>query len=486
VLALTVFNTPQERLTRFLYNDSGAELTVPALLARGLRPTVDFGYIYGLLPLLTGRVWYALLGGPSPSGFRLAALACALLTAWGLARLLAALRVGPVGVALVVLAMPDLLQSSTIVLVHALEPALLVHALAFQARGRRDRALALATADLFVKPAMAGLYGLLLLTAVALDRADRARPARVLAPTVVTGAALAAALAAVYGLVPLAHTLVPGGGLEVYRQNGYGFFRGAGRAFWLLPGGTLRDYLRYEVGAWLTGSAVLTAGGLAALLNLARHRGDRAEEVVATCAALHAGFVTLFFGNRVSWAYYYVILVAGLAAMAARPRPWWGWRALAVGLVAALTLVGGKVKFETTARLWRADTPSAGTFGLWASPAESEEWLTVLALCRTHGPAALLARVEGGAVLAPSVFEPPETAYLVPGHPVPSEITRKARQIDRAATVVRVRPRGDPARGGYERWPEIAAALEGFETVWEGDLFEVARRRSNPGRVTPR
>jgi hypothetical protein len=244
-----------------------------------------------------------------------------------------------------------------------------------------------------------------------------------------------------------------------------------------LPGGTLRDYLRYEVGAWLTGSAVLVIGGLDALGRLARPRGDRIDEVVATCAALHAGFVVLFFGNRVSWQYYYVILIAGLAAMAGRGRPWWDWRKLAVGLVAVLTLVGSKVKFETTARLWRTDTPSAATFGLWASPAERDEWLTVLDLCLGHGPAALLARVEGGAALAPSVFERPETAYLVPGHPVPAEVTRKARQLARSATVVRVRPRGDPARGGYERWPEIAETLRVFETAWEGEFFEVARRK---------
>jgi hypothetical protein len=380
-------------------------------------------------------------------------------------------------VALVAAALPDLLQSSTIVLVHALEPALLVHALAFQARRRRGVALALVTADLFVKPAMAYLYGLLLVTAVALDRACPARRPRVLAPALATGMLLAAVLGAVYGFAPLVRTLVPGAGLEVYRLNHYGFFRGAGRAFWDLPGGTLRDYLRYEVGAWLAGSVVLVVGGLDALWRLARGRGDRADEVVATCAMLHAGFVTLFFGNRVSWAYYYVVLVAGLAAMARRGASWRDWRTLAVGLVAALTLLGGKVKLETTARLWRTDTPTSSTFGLWASPAERDEWLTVLDLGLRHRPCALLARIEGASALAPAVFLRPETAYLVPGHPVPAEVTRKARQLALAETVVRVRPRGDPARGGYERWPQIAEELRAFETVWEGEFFEVARRK---------
>jgi hypothetical protein len=491
VLVVTVFNTPLERLTRYVCHDSGADLTIAALVARGLRPTVDFGYIYGLLPLAITGAWQDVLGA-NPTALRLAGLACNLLLAWGLARLVVSARVGAVGVGLIVLAMPDMLQSSMMVLVHALEPALLVHALAFQARGKRSAALALATADVLVKPSMAYLYGALLLVAIALDPAARTRWRQVLAPAAATGAGLALMLGLLYGFRPLLNTLVPGGGLEVYRQNHYGFFRGEGRAFWLLPGATLRDYLRFEVGAWLAGTAVLGAGGVAALWRIARRRGSSSDEVVATCAAMHAGFVCLFFGNRMSWVYYYAVLVAGLAVMDTRepgtPARWFDWlgrhrwQAAAVGLVALLTLVGSKVKLETTARLWRTDTPVGGTLGLWASPAEREEWLTVLRMCLEErgGKPVLLARVEGAAVLLPATFARPQTAYLVPGHPTGPELKRKADQIAAANLVVRVRPRLDPARGGYERWPAIAQALEGFRPVWVGESFEVDRRGAGP------
>ena len=57
VLVLTAWSTPNERFTRFAYCDSGTDLTIQALLARGYRPTVDFGYIYGLLPLLINKLW---------------------------------------------------------------------------------------------------------------------------------------------------------------------------------------------------------------------------------------------------------------------------------------------------------------------------------------------------------------------------------------------------------------------------------------------
>ena len=72
----------------------------------------------------------------------------------------------------------------------------------------------------------------------------------------------------------------------------------------------------------------------------------------------------------------------------------------------------------------------------------------------------------------------------MPGHPLPVEVRRKAEQIARAETVVVARANGDPTRGGYDAWPEIAAALEGFEVVWQGPLFRVERKVRRPP-VTP-
>jgi hypothetical protein len=480
VLVLSAFQWPLQRFTHFAYCDSGSDITIQALVARGLRPTIDFGYIYGLLPLLIGRAWQAVLG-PSPAGCQALALVCNLAMAAGLARFASAARVGPTGVVLIVVAIPDMLVNSVLVLVHVLEPALLVNALASQARGRRGQALALATACLFVKPSMAYLYGFVLLVTIALT--ERGRWLRVLTPAVVTGLTLAAVLAAVYGVEPMLRALLPGNGMEVYRQSGHGFFRGAGRAFWEIPGGGLRDYLRYEVGAWLAGTAVLGLGGVLALLRVLGRRASRNDEPVLTCAVLHFCFVTLFFGNRFSWAYYYWALVLGQAAMAA-----WGIRyAAMVAVVAALTLVGSKVKTEMTARMWRTERASAETFGVWASPQERAEWLEVLALAKGRHPVSLLAGVEGATVLTPGgVFEPPVGSYFVPGHTVPSEIRRKAEQLAKADMVVRVFPRGDPSRGGYDRWPEVAAALDGCEVVWQGDLFEVSRRVRPPAAFPPR
>ena len=76
---------------------------------------------------------------------------------------------GAGGIALVVVAMPWAALASYINLTHAIEATLICHALAEHALGRRSRALALLTACLFVKPAMAYIYGLLLVLLIIRD-----------------------------------------------------------------------------------------------------------------------------------------------------------------------------------------------------------------------------------------------------------------------------------------------------------------------------
>src|ERR1700712_2870455 len=85
------------RFDWFAFFDGGAELTAHALMARGLRPTIDFGYIYGLVPLLLGEAWYGLFG-LRPCAFAAISLLGDMLMAWGLARAVGALRVGSAGV----------------------------------------------------------------------------------------------------------------------------------------------------------------------------------------------------------------------------------------------------------------------------------------------------------------------------------------------------------------------------------------------------
>src|SRR5438132_11417630 len=81
-LMLGLFRIPSDlRFDLFAFFDQGAELTIHGLMARGLRPTVDFGYIYGLLPLAIGEHWYR-IAGLHPSSFAAISIIGGGLMAW--------------------------------------------------------------------------------------------------------------------------------------------------------------------------------------------------------------------------------------------------------------------------------------------------------------------------------------------------------------------------------------------------------------------
>ncbi len=466
--ALMVFTTPNELFSRWAFFDSGADLAIQSMIARGLRPSIDFGYIYGLLPLAIGRVWQGLFGA-TPTACRAATLVCHLALACGLARFASTLRIGPAGILLMVVAMPDMLFTSTVVLVHVLEPALLINALAFQASGRRSTALALATVCLFVKPTMAYLYGLVLVIEIIL--VERRNAWKTMIPAALTGLGLAALLAILYGPVPLIRTLLPGGGMAVYRAQKYGFFGEAGRQFWILPGAGIRDYFRYEVGGWIVSALLLAIGGLVAAARLLRGSRSRVDGMILVCAILHTGFVLFFFGNRFSWIYYYSVMIAGVAAMAA----WGKWPRRLVLAVALIIVAGSKVKAQMNLDFWKINHPRPEMHGLWASDSQLAEWLRVVEVTRDFRPIALLATAEGATVLEPGMFLPADCSYLVEGHTLPAEVRRKADRIASASMVISTR---DPDELGF--WPEIVQALDGCRTVEKSGMFWILKRDRPP------
>src|SRR5277367_628535 len=48
--------------SRFAFFDYGASLTLQSLISSGYRPAIDFGFAYGLLGALIGKVWFGCLG----------------------------------------------------------------------------------------------------------------------------------------------------------------------------------------------------------------------------------------------------------------------------------------------------------------------------------------------------------------------------------------------------------------------------------------
>lgn len=166
VIAIGLLRIPHDLgLFMFAFGDRGSWLVAQYLTAHGARPTIDFGFPYGLLPLLFGRAWFAMFG-LTPTAFNAAMMTGGVAMAFGMARFANAMRLNRVGQLLIVLALPVAIQSSMPRLSHLLEAVALCLAIGEHARGNRGAALALATAACFAKAALGYLYGFLLIVSI--------------------------------------------------------------------------------------------------------------------------------------------------------------------------------------------------------------------------------------------------------------------------------------------------------------------------------
>jgi len=471
---------------RYAFCDTGANLTLQYLTSHGSRPTIDFGYNYGLLPILVGRIWFG-IAGLTPLSLQALMTVCDLLIAWAIARIASQIRFGAAGLALTAITLGFAVQATYPSLAHAVEAVLLVSALAHQTRGSRSSALALACAAVFAKPSMGYIYSLVLI-AIAFQRrracATLDHWIRELAPAVVTGVTLILVLGVIYGPVPLARTVIPIEGVSNYRAVNFGFFTPAGREFWA-PHGLPWAYYPIDVsGFWMAGTLFLICSAVAATFHLATRANDgefepRRNEIIVTCAMLHLAFIALFFGNQWSWIYYSYFLTVGVAA-AAGVSPI--QRRVTIGLcVIGITAWTDVVFWEK--RWWDTRRPDAVTVGLWASEDERAEWRLVLDSIR--GSKAVVLDLKGAAELMYPEFEPPVTLYMDPGLIKPAEIRRKVGQLLEAQFVV-VPVNGIEACRGVPAAPEFEKALKNFEPRMRGKFFDVYQRPSPPNSPVSR
>ncbi|HXR25483.1 MAG TPA: hypothetical protein VN742_08995, partial [Candidatus Binataceae bacterium] len=426
VILIAVLRIPYDLgFTAFAFGDRGSWMTVMALVAQGRRPTIDFGYPYGLLPIWLGSGWFHLCG-TTPRAYQAANLMLGLAMAWAIARIVHALRLPFVAIVMVIIALPFAIQSSYPSLAHALEATLICCALAEQAAGRRRFALALATAACFVKPSMGYVYGFVLMVWMAADfywgarrkdRLDWHALWHELRPAVATTLALGFILGWRYGPAPLLATILPLTGMKDYVAFNFGFFHGIGRDFWY--GTPVLFYFGSVIAFWFAASIGLALCGLIALGRLLRGSTESAptrDEVVISTAVLHVVFLTMFFAGPTSWSYYSYILVIGAAACctAARYATSGAW--LLVALAAS-----GQTSTRTQDMIdWKVRAPSAATAGLWASAEQHDQWREAVSLI--DGQRAALLSSQGCAPLLFPEFERNSFAYLTPGIALPHDL----------------------------------------------------------------
>jgi len=460
-------------LQPYLFFDSGWALTTDELLRDGLVPTCDFAYFYGLLTLVVDRAWFAVFGATpfAQGGLCLVCAAAATHAVWRFAAA-AALGFGARGL-LLACAPLAIMPSFYSTPVHALEHALLINALAYQAKGRLPISLALATVALFVKPALAAVYGLILLGFILFGRRDPEvkilRRLRDLIPAAVTGLGVTCMLVANFGIEPLVATLVPLEAAKLYAAENYGFFFGIGRNFWL-PIGPEATYYPLRPGPfWVAGTIILT---WRAARDLRKERTPLTW-LASTCVALHLAFTCLFFGNAYSWQYYPYPLIFGLCLVLNRGAPADRGTILGVG---ALAILGQSLVFlMTLAMLLRSaaapgEERSAATSGLLASREDQESWTRVRALA-VADTVLVLSNVGAAHAVMPEVASP-RSWFLLRPVARPAEIERLRDQLASANWLVIPTGPGDK----LTTWPELADQLRNFQIVEEHASFVLARR----------
>ncbi len=456
-LALDLIRIPVTmRFSNFACADAGGNLVVQHLLASGLKPEIDFGYHYGLLPLAIARVWFYLFG-LTPVALQAATIFCGLFVAIAMARVAAEFHVPRLGIFLIAAAMPIEAQASYPSLAMGVEAALLSNAIASQARSKAS-ALALATLACLAKPSMGYVYGFVVLICWIIEsRRDRqagfATFFRFVLPALATGTVAIGLLAAEFGTVSVVKTLLPLQGAKIYREKDFGFFRGIGHQVIYFPGVHVGYYLGSYVGFWLVG--IICMAGVSGWILVTRRRGI-AREIILTCTIMQFAFLLFFYGAPPSWIYYAYLPPIAMAIATS-------YRSSIVGfatfVIALLALTSTAVATRDSIRAFSNDSSARDTAWLWATDQERDEWREVERVAR-NGPAAFVSYAGAGALLSQE-FSPPTMLYLMPGNYLPVEIERERAQLTNSNVIAVCSLDGDPLGWLVAAYPELVPALKG-------------------------
>ncbi|MEI8196537.1 MAG: hypothetical protein WCI73_11560, partial [Phycisphaerae bacterium] len=464
---------------------------------------------YGLLPLALGRWWFGLFGR-TPLAYEWLTLVWGAIMVLGMVRLARAWDWNWWQTGLGILALPIALPTFYLNQTHVIEAAILVHALAAQARGRRTTALALMTVCLFIKPSLAYVYGLLLVSLILLHfwiadpSVDLELPPShkpwwrnawtALWPAAAMGVLLAIGLGLMFGWQPLWQTLLPLHARASYRAANFGFFFGVGRAFWIRP---WPEYFTTIAGFWLGATLVLAFAAVAAVVQDILGLGRRAKiwKVFPTApiaggrleswlclATLHLTFVFFLFAWKDSWVYYSYLPVLGIVTavgwmVAAKPgipparRRWWPCFVIAVFVALAISGQWSRVAEAYWSWNW-PHTPQ--TAGLWTYRELAADFIAVRQATAGRQTFWL---VNGDLDEMCPGIQTADSWFLSPALPLPREIADVRRRMAEAEVVVRFRELGDLDPW---RWDDFAAERAAFGREQRIGHFILEYRASRP------
>lgn len=472
-----VFLLPLELDFRnFAFRDLGSFQHVDRLLELGLRPGVDFGFTYGLLPVLLQHIYFGVFGaGYWPTLGLLMIYLLAMLAFWTLLCRDIGSSFTNFGVLLGLSGLMIYIAPWPPTPAHALMELSLAFALYFVLKGRLPLALLIAALGALTIPSLPiALTGMITLIIVwewwqTPGRVFRGLVTQ-LAPAAAAYAVTVMLMAALFGWRPVWQSLLPLGGARLYRAMHFGIFA-QGRFFWHPPGAHVGYYLFTSAGIWLFCSALLLVFGCLGARRMVRIGKPMGQSLfVVVCCALHLVFVFAAYGNYLSYAVYSFLLTAGIVAGVSGLNN----RRLKIGLSSLLLCLGLLSQLAGVReglQSWKSESVSPATAFLYAPNDFQQEWKSILSVAKNR-QVFLLAYGMGVDTYYPEIGSP-QSWFLLPGLTLPREDAYVLQQLRTANIVVEEH---EVTTRYFDQSNEWQAALGDFPVKVSGRYFRIWTR----------
>ncbi len=477
VVFRAVFSLPSElSFHNFAFMDLGGFQHVDRLIGEGLRPGVDFGYTYGLLPLLLQHLYFAAFGSSHwPTLAMLVLYVVSMLIFWTLLTREIGQSWMTFGILLGLSEMMIFFAPWPPTLAHMLMKISLAFSLYFMMKHRLSLALSVAALGALAVPSMpivlTGLIALIIAWEWGRMPGRKVRGlARQLAPAAAAYAGCVVLMTPFFGWRSVLQSLVPTGGAKLYRAMNFGIF-GQGLYFLHPPGASLSYYVFTPCGMWILCSGLIVVFGFLAALRIAKTSSLRGIPLlVVVCCALHLIFVFAAYGNAFSYELFSFILAAGIVAGISNLAD----RRLKIAVSSLLLIFGLLSQFgeiKEALQMWRSESTSPATADLYAPNDFQPEWESVLLLPKNRR-VFLIAYGTGVDSYYPE-FGTPQSWLLLPGLPLPREDSYVLQQIRAADVVVEETEVTTRYIDNNKEWQ---AALRDFPVKVSGRYFRIWSR----------
>lgn len=464
--------------------DQGAALKANYLISNGFLPSVDFTYIYGLLPLVLGKVWLGIFGSSLQSFFAWLLVSqiicCAIL-----ARITIIANLTNSGIIFISSSVLFFcLWGGQYSFTHSLEPVFILLALSEHLLGKKGNALTFLVFGYFTKPSMSLVYAGLIFILFASDliqaKTNIKKVSREILPVILAVIFLVVSLSIIFSIDSvIASVLAPIKGAAVYKAYDYGLF-GVGGRFLYFSGVRIGYYIGTPAGFWIVLTFTIFITALFFLFRIFSLKQDihsnHVVKVIICIAVSHAIFIVRFFGHPASWSYYCYLLIVGIALLGSKNITI--SKILVKNLLIFLTiimLVPTYVHLLGAYKAWANSNQSTLTMGLNSAPELKKEFEEVLGYCQTK-KVFVLGEATGGMDVSFPKCKSPDAWWLLKGIYNQKETERIGNQISQSSIVVLYAHSGDD-RIIEHLLISYRGQLESFKSEKKGKYFEFLVRK---------